>query len=172
MAISNTNLFVAGRSLVKTNSTNLGITDSSDSIQITLHHETLELMTNEGGPRMPYKIINLGMTATITVPFAVYNVSQLDGLRKLPGSTSADGNQLGTLGADIQRFPITILPDLPNVQGYTFGNCYFEGDENIGPWGYETLKRAVTFKAIFDPSILCDSTNSLFVYISNQLGCV
>lgn len=150
-------IFVAGKTQVKTNSSVIGSTDDGNDIRIKVFRGHKKVHTNLSGPELWEYIINLGLRAVITVPFQKIDEAVLAPLIASPASVEG---QCGTLGLSIPSFPLSIVP--ANGSGYYFANAWVLDNYEINKFGYEPKMIMVTFEATANPSINGSGTAPLY----------
>ena len=156
---------VAGQTLIKTGSVVLGVAIEEPSAMFRIVPHEAEFHDTGSGPDIPRKVIYTGRTAVISATLGDCDHEEILLLSKAPGAASAAAGigQIGTLGADVTTFPITLEPLRSGLLAYTFPTCRFREEWTNENWGVGHVNRwSLVLESYPDPTALNTSTTALF----------
>lgn len=137
---------IKGKTLIKSGSDVWGMTDAEDTVTVEEVIHQKEIHSNESGPELPAKVINLGRHLVIRAPLTQWDDALIDAQQKAVGATSL--GQLGTLGADVRTFALSVIPAISGAKGFTSATCFFIETIPISAWGLMEAKKLLVVKAV------------------------
>lgn len=139
----------------------LGITDHDDTPENETNNHEHVINTNESGPDMPGKILNLGKTAIIRAVLVRYDTTELAALTECTDNVAAEG-QIGILGADKKTFALQIQGVISGSRKYEFPFCRLAEPYRELDWGNKESRVALVIAAYPDPDALSTATTPLY----------
>lgn len=155
---------IPGFCKIQINSVDAGMTDAEDTIRVEEQVKELVLHSNQSGPEMPDKAINLGRVVRLTIPLAKWDPAVVDPVNQTPGASTV--GQVGSLGNDVVTFAVKIVPQLAGTYAYNFGLCRMVDNQAIEGFGIKAKKQTLIIEAYPDPSALATATTAVYTKIS------
>lgn len=159
-------IHVVGKTTLKLSTSVAGQTDETNDISVQIFPGEKVIHTNESGPHVEAKIINLGEYAMIRVPLISWDDTVIDVVKKRMSGTAAAG-QIGVLGGDLTLFQLDITTTVTGEFSYSFPKVRLVDNWEIGKWGYEAQRLMLIFRAIPDPAALSTATTALYTKTAN-----
>lgn len=153
-------IVIPGGCKLKTGTTVLGTSTDEPSIEIEEYILKRDYHTSESGPELPAYIIHLGRYCILSVPLIRFDKTQLDTL-KIPSGTSTAG-QIGTLGASVTLFSLSVVPNTTGQTAYTFAKSEYIDTIKIGPFGVTPQMYVARFRCLPDPTALGTTSTAYY----------
>lgn len=159
-------IHVVGKTTLKLSTSVAGQTDEQNDISAEIFLGEKKIHTNESGPHVPAKIINLGEYAMIRVPLISWDDAVIDVVKKRLAGTATAG-QIGVLGSDLTLFQLDLTTTVTGEYSYSFPKVRLVDNWSLGKWGYEGQRLMLIFQAIPDPAALSTATTALYTKTVN-----
>lgn len=156
---------VPGKCTLKSGTLTIGMSDADDMITVREMTHPMVFYSNESGPFLPAKIIELGRFCVVRAPLTQVDHAVLDPLQKASGATTI--GQQGSIGSDVVLSPITIQSTITGAQSMTFPKCYINEPIEIAGFGNTVKKYMLEFMAIPDPTLLANASNPFYTVTVN-----
>lgn len=139
----------------------LGITDHDDAPEDEITNHELPIFTNESGPNMPAKVLNMGKTGNIRANLIRWDATQMAAIVEAQNGLVAEGD-IGVLGGDKKTFAVRLQGVTSGSRIITFHFCRLIEPFRELDWGNKPSRTSLAIAAYPDPSALGTSTTPLY----------
>lgn len=139
----------------------LGITDHDDTVAVEVtNHEHL-IHTNESGPDMPEKVLNLGLTGKVIMNLVRWDKAQLTSLIETTTASAGEG-EIGILGADKKVFALKVVGTTVGSEEFLFPFCRIVEPWRLTEWGSKDSRTSLSIECFPNPAALATATTTLY----------
>lgn len=139
----------------------IGITDHDDTVGVEVTNHEFPIFTNESGPNMPAKILNMGLSGKVTMNLVEWDAVQLKSLVEATSDVAAEG-QIGVIGSDKKTFALKVSGNVTGSRVYTFPFCRLVDPWSEIEWGNKDSRISLSIDCYPDPDALSTATTPLY----------